>query len=104
MENISEWDLITSCLAMCDITRTRETWGFLVHLRLVSNTPDNLSFFVAECDRQKAIGVITGPSVGYRIGSALKEREICLPRALDPDPSGRLAQVFKAEYDAGTIL
>ena|SRR5271165_748035 len=91
MEDPTSWNLLTSSLAVCDVSRKGEAWAFIVLQGLVSGKAGDFDKFVAIVDEIRQEGPRTGPSEALRIEVRLRQVVSISPLAEIPDPWGVVA-------------
>jgi hypothetical protein len=91
MEHPRTWDLLTSSLAVSDLSREPETWAFLVIQGLVRDGEREREAFAKVTRAEGRRGDITGPSLPCRIAGGLRRELVTLPPADRADPEGELA-------------
>src|SRR6266566_1284015 len=92
MEFPGSWNLLTASLAVCKLDSPATAWAFLVRQGMVRNTPSDCDAFVRFVRQEIERGPITGPSVAWRVASALESAGIALPAGKASDPWAKISQ------------
>ena len=93
MESPQGWDLLTSSLAVWDLTRQADrAWAFLVLQELVYDAPGNRDRFFESVRREIERGPITGPTLSLRVALGLRHAGLTTAASDLADPWGRIAK------------
>jgi len=91
MESPESWNVLTASFAICDVKNPLSAWAFAAVQGLVRDDPGDRDLFLRFLEEETARGDVTGPSLPYRVASALSLSGIVLPPGLLPDPWGEIA-------------
>lgn len=106
MESPDIWNLLTASLAISDLNRPHEAWGFYVVQGLVSDSGEERDTFVEIVRDVQAGADIIGPSVAFRVAGSLTLAGVTLPAGQVPDPWGKCAKQRLetiASWGSGTL-
>jgi hypothetical protein len=92
MEFPGEWNLLTSNLAVSDLTDSTDTWTFLAAQGLVRDQESNQASFVRLVEQERQAPPRPGPSLAYRIANRMNEVGLATRLGRLPDPWGILAR------------
>jgi len=85
MESPGSWDLLTSSLAISDLTQPLNVWAFLVVQGLVSDSGPQRDAFLNIVRHEQQLD-ITGPSLPARVAHELFGTKIANPIGQGADP------------------
>lgn len=92
MEYPGEWNLLTSSLAVSDLTDPADTWKFLAAQRLVRDQSSNRATVATLVEQERQAPPRPGPSFVSRIAHRLFELGMATWLGRLPDPFGILAR------------
>lgn len=95
------WDLLTSSLAVSDLSNPAAVWAFLVVQGLVRDAPGDRELF-ASLVREELANQVTGPTDARRIATRLTGESLALPGAWAADPWGKIAAGRLQEIESWT--
>lgn len=92
MEDPKTWDRATASLASIDLDDPHWGWAFLAVQRLVRDLPPDRDRFTRLLKAEQSRRAPPGPSLAFRLASALRDDGLTLPTADTPDPHGEIAR------------